>query len=137
MLCNLLPLPLTLTLTPTLVPTPLHFPELTLMLKLALTLMLKLALTLTLTDNLVRSMQIKTNDMHLMMYVTSLIRSVLALHTLLLNKIKYKNVDDINIGNDDDDAKTKSEKLDKKQITDKPLALDGDGDGDVESKDKK
>ena len=127
MLCNLLPLPLTLTLTPTLVPTPLHFPE--------LTLMLKLALTLTLTDNLVRSMQIKTNDMHLMMYVTSLIRSVLALHTLLLNKIKYKNVDDINIGNDDDDAKTKSEKLDKKQITDKTLALDGDGD--VESKDKK
>ena len=44
---------------------------------------------------LVRSMQVKTNDMHLVMYISSLVRSVVALHNLLLNKIKYSDVDDI------------------------------------------
>ena len=42
---------------------------------------------------LVHSMFIKTNDMHLVMYVSSLVRAILALHGLLVNKIKYKDVD--------------------------------------------
>ncbi len=46
-------------------------------------------------EELVRAMLVKTNDMHLVMYVTSLIRSILALHGLLANKIKYRDLDDI------------------------------------------
>jgi len=44
-------------------------------------------------DELVKSMFIKTNDMHLVMYVSSLVRAILALHGLLVNKIKYRDVD--------------------------------------------
>jgi len=44
---------------------------------------------------LVRSMTVKANDMHLVMYISSLVRSVIALHSLLLNKIKYADVDDV------------------------------------------
>jgi len=46
-------------------------------------------------EELVRSMLIKTNDMHLVMYLSSLIRSIVALHSLLSNKIKYKDLDDL------------------------------------------
>ncbi len=44
-------------------------------------------------EELVKSMFIKTNDMHLVMYVSSLVRAILALHGLLVNKIKYRDVD--------------------------------------------
>jgi 26S proteasome regulatory subunit N8 len=46
-------------------------------------------------EELVKAMLVKTNDMHLVMYISSLIRSVLALHDLLNNKIKYKDMDEI------------------------------------------
>jgi len=46
-------------------------------------------------EELVRSMLVKTNDIHLVIYLSSLIRSVLALHELLTNKIKYKGMDDV------------------------------------------
>lgn len=46
-------------------------------------------------DILVRSMLVKTNDMHLVIYLSSLVRSVVALHSLLLNKIKYADIDDV------------------------------------------
>ena len=46
-------------------------------------------------EELVRSMLVKTNDMHLVAYVSSLVRSVVALHALLTNKIKYKDIDDL------------------------------------------
>jgi 26S proteasome regulatory subunit N8 len=46
-------------------------------------------------DTLVRSMLVKTNDMYLAMYLASLVRSVIALHNLLNNKIKFKDVDDV------------------------------------------
>lgn len=46
-------------------------------------------------DELVKAMLVKTNDMHLVMYISSLVRSILALHDLLNNKIKYRNIDDI------------------------------------------
>jgi len=40
-------------------------------------------------EELVKSMLIKTNDMHMVIYLSSLIRSVIALHDLVNNKIKY------------------------------------------------
>ena len=46
-------------------------------------------------EELVRAMQVKTNDLHLVMYLSSLIRSVIALHDLLMNKIKYIDLDDV------------------------------------------
>ena len=46
-------------------------------------------------ESLVRSLQVKANDMHLVLYLSALIRSVLALHGLLANKIKYRDMDDV------------------------------------------
>ena len=46
-------------------------------------------------DELVKSMLIKTNDMYLVMYLSSLVRSVIALHGLLQNKIKFSDIDDV------------------------------------------
>ena len=38
-------------------------------------------------EKLVKSMLIKTNDMHLVIYLSSLIRSTIALHNLVNNKM--------------------------------------------------
>jgi len=40
-------------------------------------------------EELVQSVFTKTNDMHMVIYLSSLIRSVIALHDLINNKIKY------------------------------------------------
>ena len=40
-------------------------------------------------EELVRAMLVKTNDMHMAIYLSSLIRSVIALHDLVSNKIRY------------------------------------------------
>jgi 26S proteasome regulatory subunit N8 len=42
---------------------------------------------------LVRSLLVKTNDMHLVIYVSALIRCIMGLHDLVKNKIQYKDVD--------------------------------------------
>jgi len=47
------------------------------------------------TEELVRSMLVKTNDMHMAIYLSSLIRSVIALHDLVNNKILYGEEDGI------------------------------------------
>ena len=41
------------------------------------------------TEDMVRSMLIKTNDMHMAMYLSALIRSVIALHDLINNRIQF------------------------------------------------
>lgn len=46
-------------------------------------------------DSLVHSMMVKTNDVHLSMYLAALVRSVIALHELLMNKTKYRDMDDV------------------------------------------
>jgi 26S proteasome regulatory subunit N8 len=42
-------------------------------------------------EALIRSLLVKTNDMHLAMYLAALVRSVLALHNLLNNKIQVSD----------------------------------------------
>lgn len=42
-------------------------------------------------ESLVKSFYVKTNDMHLVVYLSSLIRSIIALHDLLNNKLQYKD----------------------------------------------
>ncbi|CBJ30666.1 conserved unknown protein [Ectocarpus siliculosus] len=56
-------------------------------------------------DELVRSMLVKTNDMHLVIYVSALIRSVVALHDLVNNKIRYKDMDGLEAGKDETGTK--------------------------------
>jgi 26S proteasome regulatory subunit N8 len=41
------------------------------------------------TEDLVRSFIVKTNDMHMAIYLSALIRSVIALHDLVNNRIQY------------------------------------------------
>ncbi len=45
-------------------------------------------------EELVKSMIVKTNDMHLVIYVGALIRSVIALHDLLVNKARFSAWDE-------------------------------------------
>ena len=44
---------------------------------------------------LLRSMRVCTNDLHLVLYVTSLVRSIISLHDLLSNQLKYKDIDEV------------------------------------------
>jgi 26S proteasome regulatory subunit N8 len=46
-------------------------------------------------DEIVKSMLVNANDVYLAIYVSSMVRSVTALHSLLTNKLKYRNIDDI------------------------------------------
>lgn len=59
-------------------------------------------------EELARSMLVKTNDMHLVMYLASLIRSIIALHDLVNNKLTFKD--------DDDDQGKKEEEKKKKKV---------------------
>ena len=52
-------------------------------------------------EELARSMLVKTNDMHLVLYVSSLIRSIIALHDLVNNKLHYKELDEQESKKDD------------------------------------
>lgn len=51
-------------------------------------------------EELVRSMLIKTNDLHMVIYLSSLIRSVIALHDLVNNKIRYNEQMELNYDHD-------------------------------------
>ena len=42
---------------------------------------------------LIRSLLVKTNDMHLVIYIASLVRCITALHDLVRNKLMYKDAD--------------------------------------------
>lgn len=44
-------------------------------------------------EELVRSFAVKTNDMMLAIYLSSLIRSVIALHNLIINKVAYREAE--------------------------------------------
>mmetsp|Transcript_23178 Transcript_23178/g.32652 ORF Transcript_23178/g.32652 Transcript_23178/m.32652 type:complete len:371 (+) Transcript_23178:265-1377(+) len=67
-------------------------------------------------ETLVRSMQVKTNDMHMVIYLSSLIRSVIALHDLVNNKIKYNEDMDVEgLVSHKDKKKVESEEEEKKE----------------------
>ena len=59
-------------------------------------------------EELVRSMLVKNNDMHMVIYLSALIRCVIALHDLVLNKIAYNN----EVGDDLGESKEKKVKSD-------------------------
>ena len=70
-------------------------------------------------EELRRSMLIKTNDMHLVMYISSLVRSIIALHGLLNNKIKYQDVDEVLDRGAGVEQKKEKQKTDAKDIMEK------------------
>lgn len=78
------------------------------------------------SEDLIRSMMIKTNDMHMSIYLASLIRSVIALHSLVNNKIRY-GAD----GTKDEEQGTEEKKEDDK---DAAKSVDNDKSKDKESK---
>ena len=77
-------------------------------------------------EELVRSMLVKNNDMHMVIYLSSLIRCVIALHDLVLNKIAYND----EVGDGLGDVKEK-----KAEKSDAAAEEKKEDDGD--SKDKK
>lgn len=60
-------------------------------------------------EELVKAMLIKTNDLHMVIYLSSLIRSVIALHDLVNNQIRYNEQMDIHSG-----GSTKKKSTEKK-----------------------
>ena len=59
-------------------------------------------------DELVRSMLVNTNDIYLSIYISTMIRCIIALHDLLRNKLKYKNIED-DLMTDNKEAKDSKE----------------------------
>jgi len=81
----------------------------------------------------VKSINVNTNDQMLVVYTASLIRSIIALHNLINNKINNKEVEKKELGKKDD-------KDSKKKTDAKAEAADADKDGkssDEKSKSKK
>jgi len=72
-------------------------------------------------EELVKAMFIKTNDMHMVIYLSALIRSVMALHDLVNNKIKYLNEDEENnngtliTSSEEEKKDEKGDSVDKKE----------------------
>ena len=69
-------------------------------------------------DELVTAMLMKTNDLHMVIYLSSLIRSVMALHDLVNNKIKYMSENDALDGNKTFEDK-KEQKVEEEKKEDK------------------
>ena len=70
------------------------------------------------TEVLIRSMMVKTNDMYMAIYLAALLRSVIALHNLINNKIRYgedgtKDEEDDAEEKKDDDKDASSKKADE------------------------
>jgi 26S proteasome regulatory subunit N8 len=74
-----------------------------------------------LDDAAVRSMMVKTNDMHMAIYLGALIRSVMALHDLVNNKIRH-GVGNDELENGDDDGEEKKEDKKEESKTDTKTA---------------
>jgi 26S proteasome regulatory subunit N8 len=58
-------------------------------------------------EELVKAIMVKTNDTHMVIYLSSLIRSVIALHDLVNNKIRYNEEMDKTFGEMDGSASKK------------------------------
>ncbi|XP_067651416.1 26S proteasome non-ATPase regulatory subunit 7-like [Haliotis asinina] len=70
----------------------------------------------------VKSMYVKTNDQMLVVYLASLIRSIIALHNLINNKIQNRDAEK----NEGKDPKEKKEKKEDKDKEDKDKTKDAD-----------
>ena len=87
-------------------------------------------------EEFTRSFAVKTNDQLLIVYVASLIRSVIALHNLIGNKVANREAERL-----EKEGEKKKEELKAKKEKEKEAAAAGKGDGTTpgsgESKDDK
>ena len=65
-------------------------------------------------QELVQAFSVKTNDMMLVIYISSLIRSVIALHNLINNKLALKDAE--NEGEKKDNEKKEGERKEDKKV---------------------
>jgi len=77
-------------------------------------------------DELITALKVKTNDMHLVIYVSSLIRCIIALHDLVRNKIQYKDQDPDGERADEEKAKPEGEEKEKEKKGGEEEAKDGE-----------
>lgn len=78
-----------------------------------------------LDDAAVRSMMVKTNDMHMAIYLGALIRSVMALHDLVNNKIRHGVGHENELENGENNSEGEEKKEDKKdEAADKKTETD-------------
>lgn len=80
----------------------------------------------------VKAVYVKTNDQMLVVYLASLIRSIIALHNLIGNKIQNRDSEK-NEGKEKEPSKDKKDKKDATKVADK----DGDKSKDADKKDAK
>lgn len=66
-------------------------------------------------DDLVKAVLIKTNDLHMVIYLSSLIRSVIALHDLVNNKIRYNEEVTLDVDEKSNKNKSKNSKSEKEE----------------------
>lgn len=78
-------------------------------------------------ENFTDTLYVKTNDQMLVVYLASLVRSIIALHNLINNKLTNRDAEE---GKKSDDAKDKKDAKDKSE-------KDGDKDKKKDDKDKK
>jgi len=83
-------------------------------------------------ESFVKSINVNTNDQMLVIYAASLIRSVIALHNLINNKLSNKEAEKKQEGGG---ASSKKEAADKKKDSDKKDSKDSDKDDKKDSKD--
>lgn len=68
---------------------------------------------------MVRSMSVKTNDQMTILYVSSLIRSVISLHNLVNNKVQTKEIETENLKKEkerEEELKKRKEEEAKKKV---------------------
>jgi 26S proteasome regulatory subunit N8 len=88
--------------------------------------------------DLVRSIMVKTNDMLASIYLASIIRSVIALHDLVNNKIRYgEDGTELKDNDDDDDEKKDAEKENNKAKKEQQPGDDKKKDAEKDKKDSK
>ena len=93
-------------------------------------------------EEMVRSFSVKSNDYMYVIYVSSLIRSILSLHDLINNKIQAKEQEQENARREqkkEEDAKKAKEEEEKKKLDEalKGMAEDAAGDASKKSSPKK
>ncbi len=91
-------------------------------------------------EDTVRSFSVKTNDYMHMIYVSSLIRSVISLHNLINNKIQGKEIETENLKKEkerEEEIRKKKEEEAKKKV-EEAFKLNGQGnDGNLDNSQNK
>jgi 26S proteasome regulatory subunit N8 len=66
-------------------------------------------------EELVRAMMVKTNDLHMVIYLSSLIRSVIALHDLLNNMIRFNESTEVHFTEDSSKVGSKKPEIEEEK----------------------